>query len=396
MTGGATRVAYVCADPGIPVFGTKGASVHIQEVVRAWRARGADVEIFAVRHGDDVPPDLADVPVHVVTVGGRGMDPAVREVAQQQAAAELATLVLASGPDVVHERYSLFSGVLQHVRSRLACDTVLEVNAPLVDEQRTHRVLVDEDAARAALAGQLRAADVVACVSEPVAGWVRAAAAEAGVPHGCPTVVVVPNGVNTDRVRPVEPDLDGPPVVVFVGTLKPWHGVEDLVEAAALAQVPWRLRLVGDGPVRTDVEQQAARHGLDVEMVGAVAPQDIPAALQGASIAVAPYPASQDHYFSPLKVYEYGAAALPVVASRIGQLPQVVEDGRTGVLVPPSDPVALARAIDALAADPERARRLGRAARERMEAHHTWAAVLDATLAPLDRARDRAPVTAPA
>ncbi|EFF80597.1 hypothetical protein HMPREF0970_00603, partial [Schaalia odontolytica F0309] len=56
------RIAYICADPGIPVFGTKGASVHIQDVVRELVRRGHDVEIHAVRMGDRVPADLADVP----------------------------------------------------------------------------------------------------------------------------------------------------------------------------------------------------------------------------------------------------------------------------------------------------------------------------------------------
>lgn len=376
-----TRVAYVCADPGIPVFGTKGASVHIQELVRAWRARGAEVEVYAVRRGDDVPADLADLPVHVVPVA-KGSDPAAREVAQQEAAAQLAAMVTAAAPDVVHERYSLFSPILRQVRRTHPCTTVLEVNAPLVDEQRTHRVLVDEGGAEKALAAQLTAADVVACVSEPVAAWVRDRAAVLA-PDAAPTVLVTPNGVNTDRIRAVTPDLSGDPVVVFVGTLKPWHGVEDLVRAAALAQVPWRLRLVGDGPVRARLEELAAEHGVELEMVGAVPPEQVPAALEGALVAVAPYPASADHYFSPLKVYEYGAAALPVVASRIGEIPEVVADGVTGLLVPPSDPAALAAAIDRLAADPAAARRMGAAARERMTERHSWSHVLAATLAPI-------------
>lgn len=377
-----TRVAVVCADPGIPVFGTKGASVHLQEIVRAWRDRGAQVEVYAVRRGDDVPADLADLPVHLHEVGGAGLDPAAREVAQQLAAAELARQVIAAAPDIAYERYSLFSTVLADVREALpGTTTLLEVNAPLIDEQRLHRVLVAEEAAQGALATQLGAAAVVACVSEPVADWVRTHVDRAvGDP---PEVVVVPNGVNPDRVRAVTPDLTGTPVVVFVGTLKPWHGVEDLVTAASLAQVPWRLRLVGDGPARAAAEEAVARDGLDIEMVGAVAPEQVPAALDGALVAAAPYPDSGDHYFSPLKVYEYGAAALPVVASRIGQIPAVVADGETGVLVPPSDPAALAAAIDALVCDPDRARALGLAARARMEAGHTWGHVLDATLEPL-------------
>ena len=422
-----TTVAYVCADPGIPVFGTKGASVHIQEIVRAWRARGAHVEVYAVRRGDEVPADLADLTVHIVKVGGKGLDPAERERAQQRAAAELAAMVGELAPDVVYERYSLFSRVLGQVRDALpgrVPTTILEVNAPLIEEQRVHRVLVDEAGAVGALRAQLAAADVVACVSEPVADWVRGHANAAalvegradtsgaddgganggaetvrhiGRPNdGCvtpfshtgvgtpvaarPAVVVTPNGVNTARVRPVTPDLSSAPVVVFVGTLKPWHGLEDLVRAAALARVPWRLRIIGDGPVREVVEQAAREHGLDVELVGPVAPEQIPDALEGALVAVAPYPERDDHYFSPLKVYEYGAAALPTVATRIGQIPSIVHDGRTGVLVPPSDPAALAAAIDALAADPARAASLGAAARELMESAHSWEHVLDATL----------------
>lgn len=368
------RVAYVCADPGVPVFGTKGASVHVQEIVRAWRRRGADVEVYAVRRGSEVPADLADLSVHEVRVGGKDLDPAERERAQQQAAARLAELVLAARPDVVHERYSLFSTVLATVAAHHPCTRLLEVNAPLVDEQREHRVLVDTAAAEAALAAQAGAADVVACVSGPVAAWVRARTAPGT------NVRVTPNGVNTDRVRAVTPDLSGTPVVVFVGTLKPWHGVEDLLAAAALARVPWRLRVVGDGPQREALERVASRTGVDVQMVGAVPPEQVPSALEGALVAVAPYPASADHYFSPLKVYEYGAAGLPVVASAVGEIPDVVVDGRTGVLVPPSDPAALAAALDSLVSDPERARRLGAAARRRMQARHSWDSVLERTL----------------
>ena len=66
MTGDGRRVAYVCADPGIPVFGCKGASVHVQEVIRALRRAGAEVHLYAARRGGEAPPDLVDLPLSLV------------------------------------------------------------------------------------------------------------------------------------------------------------------------------------------------------------------------------------------------------------------------------------------------------------------------------------------
>jgi glycosyltransferase involved in cell wall biosynthesis len=383
-----TRVAYVCADPGVPVFGTKGASVHVQEIIRAWRARGAEVRLYVARTGDRVPADLADVPVVVEKVDGgdRELPPgartAQRERNQLEAGRRLAEHVVADGADVVYERYSLFSTALADVVGATGAQGVLEVNAPLVDEQRTHRHLVDEAGALRVLRRQVAVAASVACVSAPVADWVRR---HMGADTAGGRVVVTPNGVNTDRITPVVPDADGPATVLFVGTLKPWHGVEVLLEAAALAREAWTVRLVGDGPQAPVLRDLAGRLGLDVDFRGAVAPEEVPAQLAGAEVAVAPYPAAEadQQYFSPLKLYEYAAAALPVVASDTGQVGTVVEDGVTGLLVPPSDPEALARAVDALVTDRGRARELGRAARERAVREHSWHRVLDRALAPL-------------
>ncbi len=381
-----TTVAYVCADPGVPVYGTKGASVHVQEVIRSFRARGDEVRLYCTRMGDHCPDDLADVPVVHVPVDGvddRGLAPrlrvAARERRQAAAASTLAEIAIRDRVGLVYERYSLFSTALEQVCAALGVPGVLEINAPLIDEQREHRQLVDQSAAEQALAAQCARAAVVTAVSPPVADWVQRRMGA----NKKDRVRVVPNGVNTRRIRPVKARSGERPEVVFVGTLKPWHGVDVLIEAAAVAIHPWRLRLVGEGPEGPRLREQAQRLGLDIEFRGAVAPADIPNALDGALLAVAPYPAevsAGEQYFSPLKVYEYSAAALPVVASEIGQLPGIVRHGETGLLVPPSDPAALAAAIDALVADPAAAHRMGMAGRSLMVAEHSWDTVLDQAL----------------
>ena len=371
------RIAYVTVDPGIPVFGTKGASVHIQEVVRELIRRGHDVTVHTTRAGRDIPDDLAGLEVIETRIDAD--DPGARERAQQEVSARIAARIIAGGADLVYERYSLFSTALAEVAEATGAAGILEVNAPLIEEQRTHRVLVDEEAAAKALARQVAAATATVAVSDPVRDWVRERT-------GSESVHTVPNGVSITRIVPRPEDI-GDPVVTFVGTLKPWHGVADLLAAAALAKRPWKLRIIGDGPERAALEEQAAGLGVEVDFRGAVAPADMPGQLAGSAIGVAPYPdlgGEQQQYFSPLKVYEYLAAGLPVVASAVGQLPQIL--GELGTLVPPSDPAALAAAIDTLAADPVLRGKLGWRGRMQAEEKHSWAGAVDRILGLAGRA----------
>ena len=121
--------------------------------------------------------------------------------------------------------------------------------------------------------------------------------------------------------------------------------VEYAIWAAAVAQEQWQLRIVGDGPQRVPLMDLAQKLRVDADFRGAVSPSEIPGQLRGSAIGVAPYPetVSAHHYFSPLQVYEYLAAGLPIVASSIGQIPHAVGDA--GVLVPGSNASALAQAL---------------------------------------------------
>ena len=200
-------------------------------------------------------------------------------------------------------------------------------------------------------------------------------------------IVVVPNGVdielftatfsNSQAVR-AQLGLSNQPVVMFVGGFQPWHGLENLVESFAqvVRLVPEAiLLLVGDGPIRSAIEQKSAELGLaDRVIITGFVPHDrIPEMLAIADVVTAPYPRlPEEMWFSPLKLYEYMAAGKAIVASKEGQISDVIQDGCTGLLVEAGDVEGLAQALIKLLEAPAERERLGQNARRQAVKQHSW------------------------
>lgn len=381
------RTAYVCADPGVPVFGTKGSSVHVQEIVREMLARGSVVHIFATRFDGVAPPDLAPAITHWLSALPKG-NMAARERASLGANRGLRAMLHGAGTfDMVYERYSLWSYAGMEYAREKGIPGILEVNAPLIEEQSRFRGLVDRETAERVAHRAFDAASAILVVSREIAGYLERFAVTSGKVH------VVPNGVNAERFHPhVPPLLPRDPrsfVVGFVGTLKPWHGLSSLASAFGELRRRYpecRLVVGGDGPERETLASALESEGAleATTLVGSVSPADVPGLLTSLDAAVAPYPAVDDFYFSPLKIYEYMAAGLPVVASAIGQIPEIITHGVTGLLCPPGDSACFAQALAELHESPELRQRLGGSARESILREHTWKRVADRimTLAP--------------
>lgn len=376
-----TRAAYVCADPGVPVFGTKGASVHVQSMVGALAGLGVDLTLLAARAGGTPPTALSSVALERLPRAPKG-EAAARERLALAHNEDLAARLAALGPvDLVYERYSLWSYAGMEWAREAGVPGVLEVNAPLIDEQATHRTLVHREEAEHVAARALAGASVVIAVSKGVAAWLKRFPGARGKVH------VIGNGVDPGRFAPTTPAPEARPFTLgFLGTLKPWHGLDTLVAAFAHLSESCpdaRLRVVGDGPEAPRLRALLAGRGsLDATtLVGAVDPARVPAELAAMDVAVAPYPALRPFYFSPLKIVESMAAGLPVVCTRVGDLDRLVGHGETGLLCPPEDSAAMARALVVLAEEPQLRLRLGEAGRNRVLARHTWDAVARRVLA---------------
>lgn len=176
--------------------------------------------------------------------------------------------------------------------------------------------------------------------------------------------IVIPNAVDVrgaPQTRPVRPR----PLLVAVGRLRPPKDFETLLRALALLPTDaFDAAIVGEGPQRRELEGLLARLGLEGRVRLEGERRDVPAVLAGADVFVL----SSRSEGLPVSVLEAMAAGLPVVASAVGGVAELVVDGETGILVRPADAEALAGALGTLVGDPVLRGRLGAAGRARAEA----------------------------
>lgn len=381
-TTGIEKVLYLSGDRGVPVRGSKGASVHVRAVVGALHDLGVQTRIVSTRPGPADGPDLPGA----LTKGtvSRRTKRFVRRMARG-AALEKAWLRILDNvplylqgchqtdtwrPDLIYERYALTSFVGVLLARRAGIPLILEVNAPLAQEEARFRGLRLGAFARWAEGWILRRADRVVVVSAALADHAR----RLGVSGE--RIMILPNGtdprifnhqVSGSRVRR-QLGLNGQFVIGFSGTLKPWHGLHYLI--GAMTRIKERapalvLLVIGDGPERAALETQARAAGLSerIHFVGSITHDEVGAHLAACDVLTAPYGHLKNLWFSPLKVAEYLAVGRPVIASAIGQLQELYSEETGVALVAPGDEGALADALVDLATHEDRRAALRSAAR---------------------------------
>jgi glycosyltransferase involved in cell wall biosynthesis len=390
------RILYLCADRGISLEKHNGATAHFRSLVRAFKSLDSDVLVLTPSPVDEAvlgaraaviptPAVLAELLAQVDQPVSRAEREAQRarkrvvhalghvwnNIATEQA---LEHHVRSFRPDFVFELHSPYGAAGAVTCNRLGVRHVLNVHAPLAWEGATFRAQSLQEAAELLEDTALHAARRVIANSRQMRDQLVAA----GVPPD--RIAVVVNGVDLDLFSPDGPThraaSDDAVVIGFSGSLKGWHGVDVLCDAfRALATDPrLHLLVIGDGPLRSEVARLADELPDRVTMTGALPLEQVPAWLRGVDIAVAPYPPLERFYFSPLKILDAMACGIANIASDIGQIPELLQDGETGLLVPPGDAAALAAALRRLAADTALRKRLAAAGLREARESHAWSA----------------------
>ena len=377
------RVTFLRSDlwAGVPAG---GSVAHTAGVADGFRRLGADLSFVATY----APPlvDRARTPVTLVPPSRlynlfREIPYFAHGLRFERAARRVA--LLGRRPDLIYQRFDPSSHAGVALAHRLGVPLVLEYNGSEVwiadhwDRPfRWRGLFVDTETVN------LAHADLIVVVSDVSRDELVARGIEPGRVH------VAPNGVDPDRYRPDldgalvrrRHDLEGRTVIGFVGTFGMWHGAPVLARAArrVLAERPQaRFLFVGDGRDRAECESVLAGERERAVFTGLVPQEHGPAHLAAMDILAAPHVDNPDgtrFFGSPTKLFEYMAMGRAIVASRLEQIGQVLDDERTALLVPPGDETALAASLVRLIDDPALRARLGAAARARALERHTWEA----------------------
>jgi glycosyltransferase involved in cell wall biosynthesis len=411
-----SKIAYLFAEANRPLYRSSGHSVHIREVCRALSGADQDVLVLAALRGGDVGPggprvrELAPAVTSFLSRRPRGRNagrpqaPAVGDDARptfkpSALARDLIRVVWSKAwgvyfyrrarqelsrdrPGFLYERYVRGASAGARLAHELDLPFIVEVNTSFTFQGEwwhEHSPLMVWFVRR----GERRltaAADRVIVVSTRLREYFLSE----GVPEE--KLVVMFNGADVDRFQPdplgaaairAKHHFSDRLVIGFAGSLKPWHGIDVLIRSLRriLRDLPEsRLVIVGDGPLRASLELLARNEGVSESMVftGAVPHAEVPAYISAMDIAVCPSPRLPNVHLSPIKLFEYMAAARPVVAAEYSDIPTIVEDHKNGILVKPGDESELARAVLELAADPDLRTRLGAEARKTVQESYTW------------------------
>ncbi len=372
------RILYLCCDPGIPVFGRKGASSHVRGTCHALLTQGHEVSLVCANSNGD-PDGEISIPTHCVQGPESkrlGFDTR-RILLDRKFYRETKRIIESEGvPDAIYERYCLYSRTGYRLAKEFRLPHILELNAFLSVEQKT-RIRVPA-LARWVERRTISRATEIFVVSEPLRNSIIEIRDD-NVP-----IEIEPMSVDTRRFSD---QVDGTRVrealgfeeqfvIGYVGTLSGWHGIRLLYEAVDALQAKgikdFRVLVVGGEGAKLEKHRGIARErGMEkiIHFHGDVAHKDIPAYIRAMDIGIIP---DANPWNAPTKLFEYQSCGVPPVGPGYPGVRTSIDDGVDGLIFPPKDIGAMVERIALLHGDKEKRAAMGRAARIRAVNTRSW------------------------
>jgi len=371
------KILYICADPGVPIFGRKGCSTHVRENCIALSDLGHDVRVLCANvEGDDTDrPKIKTIPVEPYRSKRLGFD--IRHILTDRRMYKTALRYVQDWqPDAIYERYSLYSLTGTRLAKRLGIPHLLEANAFMTLEQKD-RIRILPLARRYERRIFLDSKHVVV-VSDPLFEQVATIRGEDT------TITRMPMAVNLELFNPrvsgahirerhgwQEKFIFG-----YVGTLTGWHGIKLLYDFADRLKVlglqNFVLMIVGGDEKRLAAHRaKVIERGLDgvIHFLGPVPYHEVPAHIRAMNVALVP---DTTPWSSPAKLFEYQGCAIPVLAPRYPAIERAMSDHVEGSIFEPTNIEDMASKAMLMAADRDALVRMGAVGRTRAETDHSW------------------------
>ena len=380
-------VLYYCGDRGLDLTQGEGYRVHVLKILEHLRGQGQKPFLLTINDNPVLEgfTDYQCVP-HRYMRGVHHVMPYTGTLDSLRLYRTATQLHRTRRFDVIHERFGLYSYGAVLASRKLGIPLILEVNGPTIEEKQLFTTPVTGaqlGVARAIRNLCARQSSRIVVVSNVLKQFLldhwKGVTAD--------RITAMPNAAEVKKLgSPGDAGdlrsrlgLGNAFIIGFLGTFQAWYGLENLIAAMpkVIQRVPHaRLLMVGDGHIRDQLERQVADSGLKevVQFTGYIDHTEVPRYLSIFDAAVAAF-RDLDIAFcgSPIKLFEYMAAGRAIVASRIGQIPEIVEHDRTALLVEPGNVDQLADALVRLSGDPALRQRLGTAAQQEGQ-QYSWEA----------------------
>lgn len=342
----------------------------VMEIVRGFEAEGAEVDTYFVEYP-------------------KGSVPSALERTRQMRLVQRRLRARLADYDAVYVRAHPFAYPAARAAARLSVPVIQECNGPYEDlfiawpSTRPARPFFEH-----LQRSQYRSAAAIISVAEGLTRWLV-------TDTGNPRVFTNGNGANTDVFTPDAPRREGLPerFAVFFGQFPAWQGIGTLLEAVRLPEWPEGLPLVfvGDGAMRPAIEATRDELPGRVLYLGRLPYAEVAQVVAHSALSFVPMMAPErEDKFSPLKLYESMACGVPVAASDVVGITEVVRECECGILVQAGDAAGFAAAAARIAGDPEMAREMGKRARCAAVERYSWRARASQRLAIVREAVGRA------